>query len=328
MIITVKPKSATPGGIKVIGKISQVGVYNEGVKGIKERVEQQSFTGGMFPGTRQPYIPKWSEKRGYVLKHKMNGKLVDLTDSELNVLVAQCYFYAKDNKMIETANRLNRQDPFFQILINKKPLIRNEGRFDLDDSKPLDQIWLGLVRGDTEDFGIAGEKSGLLSASQRYIIVDRSMDSVSETRIREKKQMVNKLWDSVSTDEEKLRKIARIGNLKKGKSLTDNIDDVKNAVYDMSQNTTDMISKEKNETVQDFFIQLARLDTENLNTRDIVALAKGFGYIKPQTQNGKKVFILLGNQVGSSMEAVQEYLTRSENSDVLSELSELIKSKI
>jgi hypothetical protein len=141
-------------------------------------------------------------------------------NEKFNSLVAACKLrYPMDyiderkaGKIIETADIYDLNDPFFNH--EELSLVLEEGGGGFDDEKPINKIILScLLAQDEYELGGSGSINRPMSASVRYIIVDKDYDKKLKQEFRALRKELHDKFNEVSKDESRLYKVCLALNI-------------------------------------------------------------------------------------------------------------------
>lgn len=272
-----------------------------------EKQELGDFTKERFHGSKQIFRgAAWSDsKRQY--------NLGNISQEELDKLVAACQLYDKNDQLITTANRSRFNDPFFSHLDYK--IIADEGEQELDiENNPLHKLlYLGLKERTTFK---ASDGSPVISSRVKYELIDKESQLNSTNNDIDLWTEVGSLMKSLS--EEKLKKIAVIMNIGVSEDTSHSLAKSSLGKVLMEQNK---LVPNTSQTYQQYFVELATSDTELFNVQYIIAAAIKKGYIRRKRDQG---WLYNGKPIATVESQIREYFTDSNNQEDLFELQKLI----
>lgn len=315
-IVRIIPKEGSR-KFKVIGNtITNTVVQKDGEQ---EVVKKTSTNRERFDRTRQMFRPEWSAN-----KRRWDFKDYDGRDpekmKELQDLVKRCKLkYRKGHpdypRYIEEADIYDFSDPFFNH--PKFKIVAQEGSITLDTNIPFDKLMLaGLSQ--LDEFQVGSEDNPILSGRARYVIIDEGLDKRIKKEDRNRKMEVYDLYKGLSDD--KKMKIAYAMNLITSEDMDrEVIDDL---VWQAAEDTSMM--KDLSITRQNLFIQLSKMDSEELNIRHMIGKAKSSGLLRFRSDSG---YLLFGKPIAQTYDNVIKYMTDPENGPTLMRLQEALENK-
>lgn len=310
-LVTIKPRS---GSRKFSSVGSMTTVYTESNENGEIKKELKSnFDGQRFPGSKPFFrIPWGHNKRKWLL----DG--FEENCQSLNDLVKETRLqYEKGKNQGDYILKADIWDPNDAFFTHRSArLMTKEGEILLDKANPLHNL---ILRGLKKHpwFVIGGEDNPLLTASARYVIVDKAIDIASRKKARASKLEVIKLYESLTS--EKKKKIAMaMGLIPNEKVDSDVVDDI---LFKAAEDNVTRITDAKM-TRQELFVKFCKMETEDLNLKHRIQKAKSLGILKRQQNVG---WLLLGSPVGKTMEQIEEYLKNPDNQEMLIKLEDAIK---
>lgn len=263
----------------------------------------------VIPGTSGNKRISWNdEKRSFYLGE-------DLTDEDLNILVAACKFkndmvgHPDKGRIIVTADRRDRFDPFFNHRMAQ--VLLEEATGSLNSSTPFEKIFIYYAKNSPKDFinNELGDQN-VSSLSAKYVLIDSNNVATHKQKIRRDSQEASRLLENL--DDSKKRKIS----MYLGVSEKTDLSLVEDFLWDICVNPN-------KEEQRKLFIQLCTLSTEKLAMRELIALAKQHGFLK--IKSGR--WILQGVEIGKNDKEVDAYFDDLNNSDVIEALEKKIATR-
>lgn len=292
--------SLLKGAKKVYKKLGEGEIMNmEGGKVIGEWNNQE------LPSTVQGRRVRWSLSKHRWLLLDENQK--ELSQEALDELVQGSYLTYEEGlnkgQLITTANPNNGKDPFFNHSLLNTMLREGNGKLDKDVNKK-DRLLVYGLRGHN-DVGTA--KEGNTSGRIRYVLSDKGEETNSAIEIMKKSQLASKYLENL-TDGKRLV-VAKIMGL--GVNNSSNRDTVDLALY----NATKTSNKKTTEgiTLQELFIKICQMDSEELNLRHLIAQAKDNRVIK-LTKTG---YTFNGSRIASTDSGLYDYFKKPDNHEIL-----------
>lgn len=317
-LVMIKPK---PGSRKFKATKGMFNVHTVSEDGGNSTIEKNigEFKGERFPKSRQMFrVAEWSfSKRRWKL-YGFEEIKTDKKQDELNKLIAGCKLHypsghPKERQYIKEADIYDFNDPFFNH--SKAKVIAQQGELILDKDLPLDNlIWRGMML--NTSFSTGSEINPITSPMVKYIIVDKTIDTTNRKRKRAREKEVLDVFYKLSTKKKKTVAMS-LGLIPTEDVDEDVLDDI---LYAYAKSTDRM--GDSNKTKQSMFLEVASLNTEDLNLKYIVRKAKSKGFLKRNRDQG---WLLFGIPAGRTLEKVETYLNDQENQEQLIRLEEALK---
>lgn len=307
-IITIKPK---PNSKRFFSTANQF-QKRKGADGVETDVNAGAYKGERFPNSRQMFRPKYSmSKRRWLLAG------FDDNHEDLNKLVLKCKLkypkkHPKFGEFIKEADVFDYNDPFFCHKLLK--VISKEGEVSLDKNRALDNIILRGCKADPQ-FQVGLGNGGPISSRVKYIISDKEREVSMRKKVRSSKMKAYKLLDAM--DFEKKKKVAMVMGL----IVDDSIDP--DLLTDSIFNAIDGGGKIGTKTKQEVFIEMSEVDSEVLDFKHQVFLAKRKGLLRKR-KNGYELF---GSYAGKEMRDVEAYLQNEDNQSAWMRLQQVLAEK-
>ena len=258
------------------------------------------------------FRPDWSaSKRRWMLKG-----FEDNSD-KLNETVKKCRLkyklgHPKQNQFIEECDIYDFADPF---LTHKQfRVLAQEGDTLLYKNHPMDSLVLAglLVNPKFQYVGNGNTETTMFSNRVKYIIIDKNVDKVNKKASRDKDLKVSEVWKALN-DKKRLAIAMSLSLITSENTDREIIDDV---LYSFA--TSKEVPKGSQMSKQDIFINLAEMNTADLNLQYTIGKAKASGFLK-KTRQG---WMLYGNNIGREDSDVLAYLSNPANQEAMFRLEE------
>lgn len=292
--------------------IKSATIVTEVTKENGQREEHKSsFDGFVIPGVSSRRRIRWSRVR-------REYPVGDLTDDELNALVAACKFrndiygHPDKGKLITVADRRDYNDPFFQ---NRQAFIDLQdasGTIRQDD--PYQRIFSTFVKSNADPIWNVNNEGNLSLSGAKYSVVDTNSYISAGQQVRIKSQEAVKLLENLN-DDKKIKIAMYLGLVPSENIDRQLVDDV---LWKLCTSTADADDLKK-----DMFIELCKMSTERLSNRYLIAKARSRGFLK-KTKEG---FLLNGIRIGSVQSEVDIYFDDPNNQEVIAALEASINTR-
>jgi len=272
--------------------------------------------GGQMKYTR-PNVPK--TVRNYVphIDYRKNAFIIDATQKELDEIVAEIGFYDKNGNVITNAPLKNPNAPFWK---HADLFIRLESSgTSLDDDDPLQKFWIKCFKADSR-FRFAGDKIAPSLASRVQYTVSKITEDMSEkSQELDETYVAMKLLTSNEDNLEKLTSVLRaMGWLIKNPEPKI----VRSSLMALITDKKHMYPKGSSENNIETFIRLMEAKTATLNLKGLIAEALSKNIIN---KDGSGQYFYGELKLGSNKNAIEEFLTKSDNSDIYGEIITKVK---
>lgn len=170
--------------------------------------------GAFLSGSLQVRRPVWSKGAQEFLLH-------DMSDKRLNELVKQLKWKDDDGDTIESADRRNMHDPFFNHI--NLTLMLNAGKYDPEGKyqAALEEILMSgmQARYDSTSYEEMDKSGGAFTQEQRFQIEDEEVKAKSENKSNRLKVELTKAYAKVITTQKKALITAKLLNLQHSEDI-------------------------------------------------------------------------------------------------------------
>lgn len=285
-------------------------IYKNGEDGLP--IAAGKYKSNTIPKTFQIKRIKWDgNRRSYDIK---------ISQDDLDSLVKEIGLYTSDGRMIETANLRNELDPFFS---HPELSFRIEnGSNQLDDSNPLHKLQLIWMRTSSDrQFHVqGGEDNPALRGMAFYTVTTPAQDADAVTADNDKMVRAIRILDTMTYDTQ--CKVLQAMNVSVAASAEPKV--VRDALIRKVTEEKNSITYGTRERNIDVFLRLAEEPSEELNLKSIITSARDFGLIK-KAKDGIYKFGEI--QLGRTIEAVHQFLGDDGNHDVVTLLTDQLRTK-
>jgi hypothetical protein len=263
-----------------------------------------------LPGASKEIRPQWDQKKSI-------WDVADLSDKDLQETIIDLSLQNDDkDEQIESANKKNRRDPFFNNI--ELYLDIKSGGTRVDDETAIGRFWLAVARANHRKFDINGETDNPLDKqSQEFEVTKAGINELRSTKDQQEVKRATKLLFKLTYKQQKA--VARGFEIQLG---DDPEPDVLEEVLH-NKITAQKDHKHKGSGLRniDYFFQMTDMPEDDLNTRDAVQLAIDKRILVKDNKN-----IMFDKiNLGTTVEAAAKFLTKVENLDTKASLLAAIK---
>lgn len=268
--------------------------------GIVERTED--YDDEFWAGTSQAIAPDyWHSLRRFRIIDPEDPSMqreLEQNSTALNKLITECEFRYPNNypdpslrgRKIESANIFDDKDAFFR---HEDLVLRlDSGDGGLDDTNPLNKLFLLILLG-KEEFALGGKtQNGPMNSKVRWIVVDANLDRKFKKALRDQDKKARKALADITDNDSNTAKMCLTLGLITEIGTLDKID-LEDLLYEYATDQKTIIPG-TTETQQDKFLKTYELGTEILDAS--YAFSQGFQYgVIKKIDNIYKAFgIILG----------------------------------
>ena len=290
-------------------------------KGTVVKTDVRDFDQEFLPQIKQGERIKWDTRKQVYPINLTPEKLQELV-IEARLTYPPKQFPNKAGEIITKCNVRDRFDAFITAFHDARKLTKEQGTAVLDNSDPLDKIWIAHL--ETRDNIIRPNGPNDIRL-QNAVVTEMLVSSTYEA---------NNKYDEYKITQEVNRIFSELDDIRKknfcrlcGINVTQNTshEQFEPLLYAYAH-STDKSPMVQGQTKRDHFLYLGKLTEEDFNYELMVHLASVKGFIKLAGSIDNQYYTLFGKAVGGNKtEVIIEYLRNPQNQGELRRLQEAIR---